>query len=822
MRAKRDRRRRNRRQKKFDTRIKIGIVLTAICVLVMLISVIVNKIDQQEIIGMEGAKYPRISFDVEGRIVNHLSAYVDQMDISAMRDTITPVPENGKLQMNLENTSLELTDIRYKVFSLDGEEQYLDQNCEVAQTCELDLRDVFKDNKTELALQVILRTEKEEYFYYTRIEEEEGLGLAQSLKFAEDFHDKTFDTSNASSLEQYIEANEKSDNTTYQTVDIHSSSKQICWGKLNPEITTDVEWSIKESNSSYTSLLAKYQVKCISDEGSEEIYNIREFFRVRLNEEEMYLLNYDRTMNQVFDGEADFLTEQSLVLGIVDPELSYETNKSGTIVAFVQERELWLYNKKNHKIVQVFSFADNTADDVRGRNDEHTLRIISMDDAGNTVFAVSGYMNRGNHEGQVGVAVYFYDIAENVVEEKVFIPSNKSFAIAEDELGKMLYYNQEQQMLYVLTGGILYQIDMETRQQTILMEGLEENQFVACEDGHLLAYQSNGELNTATEIQVMDLKKGTSYVVKAPENEAVCPLGFVTGDFICGYVRAADKGTIVTGEEILPMYKMEILEGEDKVAKTYEIENIFISDVWVDENQVTLNRMTKAEGIYSSTSKDYITNTEDTREKAIMLNVFSTDLKEKQVRFVFEDTLKKSAPDIVKPELKTLKKAITIAFNSEVKTDQYYVYGLGELQAICDNAAQAIQKADEIAGVVISSEQEYIWETGNRDLGYYIENEPFGRAEGQSSLDACLSYMEKYNAQRMDLTGCDLSQVMYVINRGFPMVAMIDAGHAVLIVGYNWCDMYYIDPDTGVESAMSQSQFAQVTEAAGNTFIGFK
>ena len=45
-------------------------------------------------------------------------------------------------------------------------------------------------------------------------------------------------------------------------------------------------------------------------------------------------------------------------------------------------------------------------------------------------------MNRGAHEGEVGVDIYYYDIEKNVVQEKAFIPSTKSFAIAEEELGK--------------------------------------------------------------------------------------------------------------------------------------------------------------------------------------------------------------------------------------------------------------------------------------------------------------------------------------------------------------------------------------------------
>ena len=50
----------------------------------------------------------------------------------------------------------------------------------------------------------------------------------------------------------------------------------------------------------------------------------------------------------------------------------------------------------------------------------------------------------------------------------------------------------------------------------------------------------------------------------------------------------------------------------------------------------------------------------------------------------------------------------------------------GELVAIYDKAAYAIQRAEQISGVVISSEQAYVWEKGNRDLVYDTETAPFG------------------------------------------------------------------------------------------------
>ncbi len=79
-------------------------------------------------------------------------------------------------------------------------------------------------------------------------------------------------------------------------------------------------------------------------------------------------------------------------------------------------------------------------------------------------------MDRGEHEGEVGVAVYYYDIEKNSVEEKVFISTNKSYAQAESELGEMSYYDAKTDMLYTMVDGTLYQYSVEDAEKKALVE----------------------------------------------------------------------------------------------------------------------------------------------------------------------------------------------------------------------------------------------------------------------------------------------------------------------------------------------------------------
>ena len=281
----------------------------------------------------------------------------------------------------------------------------------------------------------------------------------------------------------------------------------------------------------------------------------------------------------------------------------------------------------------------------------------------------------------------------------------------------------------------------------------------------------------------MDLSSGDEYSVKAAKNEAVRPLGFLNGDFIYGILRTSDAGKTASGEKTTPMYQLEIHDSKNKKIAEYSFEDqgIYISDILIEGNMVTLNRLAKAGEIYNVTSQEYITNNVEKKDTKISLTSYS----------------------------------------SEKLGKQYYVYGMGELVGIYDKAGYAIQKAEKISGVVISSEQAYVWEKGNRDLVYSIENVVVTKESGESSLEACERYKKSYEAEKTDLTGCTLDQVLYVINKGCPVIALTSADHAILMTGYSKTDITYSDPDTGASQTVTMDEMNAMVAGSGNTFIGY-
>ena len=762
---------------------------------------------------------PGISFLVEGKEVNPLAGYISEMDVASMRDTITPVGTDGQLTMRIESFGQTVEEVRFEVFSLDGSETYQQKtlDSEVGEEVVLDVKKGLDKTEREAVLKVELRAGGQRVRYYTRLVRAAELSIGNCIAFAQDFHGKAFAKTNTEELEQYLEPGEESDNTTLQTVNIHSNSYHIQWGDLEPQKVTEPAWSIKESNTVYTSLQAKYRVSCQSESG-EEIYNVSEFFRVRQSEGKMYLLDYERTMNQVFGGSKAVPDRYHFELGMTE-EVPYLTNTEGSMLCFVQERELWSYNKEKNELAKVFGFAQGT--DARTMNDEHSVRMIHMEDNGNITFAVYGYMNSGVHEGETGAAVYYYDASGKTVSEKVFIPSKESFGVTEYKLGRMTYYSEKQKNLYVLTDGVLYQIDVEEDSRKALAENLGAGQYVASEDGHLLAWQEDGDLNSAKKVRVMNFETEEVYEVEAGETEAVKPLGFVFDDFVCGFVNTSEAASSLTGEELGLMQRLEIRSVRNKVVKTYEQAGMYISGIEIENNMITVNRMTKNGETYSPANADYISNNEERKDVHVTQETFSTELKEKQRRLVFAESIEAAEPETAEVKQVVKEEPVTVNLEETEQSELYYVYGTGRLAAVYEEAAEAVRLAEELSGVVVSEKQTYVWEKGNRDLAYETDAEPFKRSENQTSLEACLEYLKRYEGKQLKLSGCTLSQIKYIINQGIPVIAITEGQHALLLTGYGMDTVAYVDPDSGERHTISDQEMEQMTAVGGNAFIGF-
>lgn len=829
--------------------IKTGVLTTVFILAVIVSSYVTNRGNTDMSADMGGATLPRISFMTEGYEVNSLPGYKSDMTLTSMRDTLTPVT-NNQLDMNIAKYDNQIQKVYWQVYTLNGKKCIQEGNIkDVQDTVTLNFKNT-KILKEERILKVTLYLDNQNIYFYTRIKNSADCNYKKSLDFANDFHNAALENQ-GDKVESYLETDSSEDSSTYQEVTLASTQSQVTWGSLAPQVSGNVYWEIKECNENYTSLVLKYQVKCTGDtDYADRLYSVKEFFRIRTGEDaQQYLLDYDRTMNQRFDGKTTALNQKGVLVGIAPTDLEYETNTDGTIVAFIEDNQLWHYDKKEDEMSLVFGFADAENMDVRTLCDLHDIRLISVDEKGNTTFTVVGYMNRGVHEGQVGVAVYYFDAEKNSVTEKAFVPSEDGYYLMKEDLGKFVYYSNSDENLYVMIDGTLYLVNLKDNTREVLVKDLEEGQYQVSPDGHLLAYQSEGgKINESQKIIVLNLKTGKSFDITSEGDEYVKPIGFIRNDFAYGTLRGSDAGTNISGQSVYPMYKVDIITQKQEIAKTYEVQDFYILDGYVADNMMTLNRVNRNENTYISTTADYITNNQEKEESNITVETYNDDLRGTLVRLTYENGIKDSKAKILKPKQVLFDKPMVVSFDKPKVKNQYYVYALGSLQGVYEKASYAIQEAEKIKGVVISSSQEYVWESGNTPDIYEVNNmDEFRTGEGESTLAACLNRIlklegaEDINAstelengkspaeilteatggEGFDLTGCTPEEIQYTISHETPVVAMLSADHAVLVIGYTSEKYAYIDPADGERHSATPEEMAQMVSGSGNVFFGY-
>ncbi len=826
---------------------RAGILTLVFLIAVIVFSFLTNKGNADMTADMGGATLPRLKIVSGEQEINPLVGYVSQMDTGKMRSTITPVETESGMTIRIEEGALPVKALTYEVCSANGETiLYKEKIKEIEDEITLTFSGL-KLPEREAVLKLTLHTEKQDIYYYTRICEKEGTDSDACLAFAERFHNMTFEKENAEAIAAYLENGTEDDETDHlQKVTIHSDAEHLTWGELRPQIKGEVSRSIKELSGNYMTVIYDYEVECTGEQEEAETYQIREYMKVRYAEGKEYLLDYERTMEQELDPSGKVLDNQGILLGIAKEEIPYMTNEAGTIVSFVQAGELWNYDQKEDALSLVFSFADSEGYDIRNLCKEHEIQIVSVNGQGDTTFKVIGYMNRGEHEGEVGTAIYFFDIEKNAVEEKAFIPDNISSEILLKEQEQLVYYNEEQEVLYAMKEGTLFKVDLEKGNKKALVENLTKDQYVSSEDGRLLAYQTASSLEDAGEVKVLDFVTGKERTITCSFGEFIRPLGFISDDFVYGIGRKEDMGMFVTGKHVCPMYKLEIRDTENEVVKTYQADQVYVTGVTVEEKMLILDRVVKNESVYMAAAKDYITSNEEVEKSNISIETYTSEVKERQVRIKYESGISDKTPKLLKPKQVLFENPILIPFDEEEHAGVFYTYGKGKLLGIYTNAADAIRQANESQGLVVAESQKYVWERGNRSLVYDIAGIDASPYPEGNTLAAALSrilsyegkavdvagemaagkqpieiFKEQFPENVLDLHGCQPEELCYILGKGTPVIAMTDLNNALLLTGYHDSMVTYMKPDTGEKVTVPYAELEAMTAASGNTYIGY-
>lgn len=832
---------------------KAIVLLTIFVLAVVIFGNLTNHTNEDLTMEMAEAVLPVISLYYNDAEMNELHGYTREMDAAYMRDTITPIAKNRRLPISIQTYQTAVDTISYEIRSLDASR--LIANADVSSYeekrgriwAELEIQNLLSAGE-EYLLIIKLESGSDTTYYYTRIIESIDSHVEACVDFVLDFNDKTFDAEAAGSLASYMEKT-TGDNTTLQYVTLNSSLNQVEWADFNAERFTNPIPSIKEITSTYNVIVLEYVVSRVDESGQSEYYNVEEYYRVRYTSSRIYLLNFERTMEQIFRGENQVVYEGYIDLGIRSAEIDYKTNEAGTSIVFVQEGELWSYHTAENTLAKVFSFRGYEGIDDRENYGEHEIKIVNIDEAGSIDYIVCGYMNRGIHEGQVGIAVYHYDALSNTNEEMVFIPSAKSYEMMKSELGQLMYVNEGGE-LFLMVDGTVYGIDLNTLTTRELVTDVAEDAFAVSESNRYIAW-SDGKNKMSSSIKLMNLSTQKVSEIKVDANEAVKPLGFMDEDFVYGIAKQEDIFTDAAGNITFPMYQIKIAEvGTERIneLKTYQKSGYYVADVKMEGHTMYLNRIRYNGMAYVSADVDMIMNREGDGTKQADIASASDDKKQMQMRIVSNNVSVTRAPKLLTPKETILQQERVVSLREESSMKFYYVYVKGDVVLATNHMTEAVKKANECMGVVIGENQQYMWKRSRKTTQEAFSDIIVGAEDAQAgSIAQCINAMLQREGMNinvgalleggetpksilnntlkdktvLDLSGCDTDEILYYVSCGSPVFAMTGANDAVLVTGYDSTSIVIFEPAAGTTYRMLIEEADELFENAGKVFFAY-
>ena len=841
-----------------ESRMKKTIIRIAVCVVVFLASALIigsimNQGHNNMTMEMAPATLPMITMESGGVACNELHGNTVEMDVAYQKDCITLLGEGRQANFTVDTFGREITGISTEVRSIDGSR--LIENSEVTGwkangksfSVSLTLKDLI-DTNTQYSLTLILELEGEQkVYYYTTILWNDDVHISEILEFATDFHGKLYDKEVAKELTKYLEPNSKlTDNGTFHKVNIHSSFQQITWGSLEPVQEDAASIRLTQVSGNVASLLMDFVVS--TGEGKNKIYyNVEEYYRVRYTSERMYLLDYERTMTQIPDTTRMYANDK-ILLGITDENVDMMESADGNTVVFSDMGQLLSYNAATNGLTVIFSFYDKDNADRRTLYDNHGIKILDVDEGGNVKFAVYGYMNRGRHEGETGIQIISYDNSLNTIEEEVYIPYSKSYAVLKDEMEQLLYRNRQQHVYFFLENGV-YDVDLENRSAEQLVSIRQDDSLQVSENHEIIVWQEGDDINHSNQLNVRNLNTGEQTVIRAEDGEAIRPLGFMGEDIFYGVARESDIRTENSGQIFYPMYKVYISNSSGDNLKEYGQDGIYIVDCAIEGNQITLSRIQRSEnGSYQEILDDQIMNNVEEEPGQNKVVTADIDIYERYVQIQTKTTIDTKTIKVLNPKEVVFEGGRELTLDAVSEVSRYYVYNAYGVQGIYSAPGKAVKEAYDSAGVVANDRGITVWLKGNRvSRNQIMAIKEESVTDQKNSLTVCLDNILRHagitrnteydlaqgktaiqileenmtGVQVLDLSGCSLDAVLYYVNQDIPVLAILEDGEAVLVTGFNEFNVVIMEPSTGKLYKKGMNDATTWFAENGNHFISY-
>lgn len=770
---------------------------------------------------MEEPTLPVVYTSVYGQELNCMHGYLQDMGNEAAADSITPLPQNRRLELRIAEYDNSITSISYEIRSLDLEhfiesttldefsDSFLREDGNLRVT--LPIQNLIEKD-TQYLLSLHLDTGEQTINYYTRIIWTDNDNANQMVSFARNFAEKTFDYNAARDLTTYLETSDTEDNTDLGNVTIHSSFSQLTWGDTDMQLATDIEVCLKEFDGIMGAVELKYMTTRTNELDSTERYQVVEEYTMRMGAERIYLMDFQRKTNQIFEGSKQLFTGKRILLGITNQDmLQTEKSENGRYIAFTANKELWVYDQDRKHATNIFSFRSGVDDGARANYDQHGIKILSLENNGNMDFVVYGYMNRGRHEGYNGLAYYHYSRSNDTITESFFVPLAKTFDKIALEVSE-LCQKGDNDMFYLKQNDSIVAIDLRSLEMMDIATGLTDGSYAISRDQTKVAWQ-DGPIYGSRAIKFMDIMNGSTRTVNAEAGEYLRVQGFMEHDLIYGRAREGDDWILSNCVKGLPMYRLEIINDNMETLMEYQQEGIYISEVQTEGNRIHVSRLQK--NASGDPNHAYLELPEDTivyqnaPEGGSLTNIGTDNSSSRRkIYYVMLDEEIKTTRNlqVSVPRRISYENAGSIELIQQRETEGmvFYSYARGRLAGKTTSFEKAVELCYDGFGWVKDENSVMLYNRTDR--------ESRGQAPGDSqAAEALRLHLPEFTGNTryedgwilLNGQGLSLSQVLYYVYQGTPVAAYLEDMRYLLIVGYDNFNVRLYDPEAPEESRES-------------------
>lgn len=801
------------------------------------------------------ASLPLISFGVNGNEINLTRGYSIKRDGHFNRNHITPISTSGEFQIFINEMGQSVKKLDAAVLVTPDMTEYDNVSIQVFEEDETKRKianiKLSKEltPRQEYMLRVTLtNSDGNSIYYYTRLMVANFGNLTESIAFVNKFHATTFDKNTVDTLNDYMEVDEDLVISDYSHIDIKANLESLSYGELEPTELYKSVPSISEYNPTYVSAYLDFVLSAYTTNGL-ETFNCKEEYRFNYTTKKTYLMNYDRYMNTVFEG--NYVTnEGNLKLGISNnPQTRRLYSEDNKQFLFVYGDSLYHMNTKTNEITRVHTFYDKD-NLIRNSISEYDYNMLLIDNDGNASFAVYGYISKGAYEGRTGIIYYRYNASDKVIAEQMFIPLDMEFADMNEDLLKVSY-TSETDVYYFTMFNSFYSYELDTNVLKELIADMGDN-WLYFEKENTLVYNETTELSSNKRVVIRNLATKTETYITAPEGKQINILGTVDNRIVTGL---ADMNNVALNDDssiMVPYESVSICEIDGTEVKKVEgSKGQYICEVGLEKGIISYElykriseRTDDSYAVYEYVKKDVLINL--TKEESETKNYNSKLLEKTKTEYYM--TMPISYKPSKEPKLKeTSFKVITKETQAIVSPrieEHFYAYGYGQIVDSGENLGPVLNAARSVNGAVIAPDGTIIWQKGITKDDRELKITPAYARECGGYREAIIKMIctykgitpkEEFNPGKISfydylktsistnavcLSDVNLDNLTYFIADGNPIIASYK-DYYVLIHSYNKTYVAFYDPVSRQKTKLTKDEAEKAINQAGGVYYIF-